>query len=238
MTYVPGDCAVGVAKETTWGTYAPVTRFCEFVSEKLEADKKVIQSAGLRAGSRLARADRRIVASRDVKGDLEYELQSKGMGLQLDAAMGASTSTVVSGGTYQQVFTFGDTPPSLSIQKTLPQTGGTVLTPFTFTGCMIDSLDLSSGNGEIVKAKFGIVGKSVDTATAAEPVSYAASASLFHFAQGTISVGGTLTVPTSTALASNRLTSRSTTTWPCAAPTATVARCSSRRSASAPPKAR
>lgn len=202
MTYVPGDCAVGVAKETTWGTYAAVSRFHESVSEKLEADKKTIQSAGLRAGSRLPRSERRIVASRDVKGDLECEAQSKGMGLLFEAAFGFGASTLVAGATFQQVFRFGDTPPSLSIQKTIPQTNGTVLSPFTFTGCMVDSFEMSADEGAIVKTKFGIIGKSAATVTPAEAISYVAAPNLFHFAQGSISVGGALTAPTDTALAS------------------------------------
>lgn len=203
MTYIPGDCSIGAAAESTFGTYATVARFLEFTDESLDVDKQIKQGAGLRVGGRLDRSARRVVISKDVKGDIGFEQVSKGTGLFWAAAFGSGTSTVVSGATYQQLFTFGDVPGSLSVQKCIPQADGATLTPYTALGCMVDSWEMSCANGDLMKAKLSLKGKSLTTAQAAETVSYVAAPTLYHFAQGSVSLAGTLTAPTATALASS-----------------------------------
>lgn len=194
------DASIGIAQEATYRTGVTVTRFLEFLDESLGWNKSVKQGQGLRVGGRVARSARRVVPTAQGEGDFSLELTSKGLGLLLDSALGSSTVTLVSGTTYQHVFTLGDSPKSLTVQKGIPQTGGTV-DAYTFLGAMIDSLSIDAKNGDIVQAKFGLDIGDLTTATAYAAPSYPAGPSLYHFGNWSVATG-TLTAPTTTALAS------------------------------------
>lgn len=194
------DSSVGFATESTYGTGVTPTRWFEYVSESLNWNKSVQQGAGLRVGSRVARSNRRVVTTADASGDVEVELFSKGLGLFLSACMGAGASTVVSGSTYQQVFTLADALPSLTVQKGLPRADGTV-DPYTFTGAVVSQFELAFENDGIAKLKASLDAKDVSTATAYAAPSYPVGGNLFHFAGAAI-YSGAFTAPTSTALAS------------------------------------
>lgn len=200
----PQDASIGLATESTYGTGVTVTRFLEFTDESLNWNKNIKQGQGLRVGGRVARSARRVVPSADASGDVTMECISKGMGLVWNACLGSSTSTLVSGTTFQQVHTLGDTPPSLTVQKGLPQAGGTV-DPYTFLGAMVSQWTLNFPNADIATLQFSLDAKDVTTATAYATPSYPATPSLFHFANGTIA-SGTLTSPTATALATGTTT--------------------------------
>lgn len=194
------DVSVGIVPESTYGTGVTVTRWLEFVDESLDFRKNIKQGQGLRVGSRVARSARRVIPTADAGGDISLECISKGMGLLWQACLGTGVSNLVSGSTFQQLFTLGDVPSSLTIQKGLARADGTV-DPYTFLGCMIDSWEFSFPNADIAKLKVSVDAKDVTTATGYAAPSYAAAANLFHFANGSIS-SGTLTAPTTTALAS------------------------------------
>jgi len=136
----------------------------------------------------------------DAGGDFTVEAISKGMGLLWAACLGTGTSTLVSGATYQQVFTLGDTPTPMTFQKGVVEAGGTV-DAYTYPGCMVDSWEFDFSNGDIATLKVTLDAKDVATGTAYATPSYAASPNLFHFANGTITTG-TVTAPTTTATAS------------------------------------
>ena len=194
------DCSVGLGVESTYGTGVTPTRWLEFVDESLDFNKEIKQGQGLRVGTRVARSARRVIPTADAGGDVTVEVLSKGLGLFLQAIFGTGASTLVSGTTYQQVFTLGDTPSSLTIQKGLPRVDGTV-DAYTYTGCMVESAEFSFDNADIVKVKATFDAKDVTTATGYAAPTYASGANLLNFAGGSI-FSGTLTAPTTTALAS------------------------------------
>ena len=194
------DASIGVAVESTYGTSVTPTRWFEYLTESLDFKKSVKQGQGLRPGGRVARSTKRVVPTADGGGDFSMEACSKGMGLLWQACLGAGSSTLVSGTTYQQVFTLGDAPASLTVQKGLPQVSGTV-DPYTFTGCSVSSWEFDFTNGDIASLKMTLDAKDVATATAyAAPTYPATPNNLFHFANGSISTG-TLTAPTTTTIA-------------------------------------
>lgn len=195
------DCSVGIVKEVTYGTAVTVSRWLEFTEETLDYTKNVVQGQGLRVGSRVARSGRRVVTTSEAGGDLTVECLSKGQGVLWEALMGTGASTLVSGSVYQQVFTLADTPPSLTIQKGIPRVDGTV-DAYTFTGAQCDSFEVAFGNAEIATVTSSWNARDVTTATAYATPSYATSANLYHFAGGAITTG-TVTAPTTTALASS-----------------------------------
>mgnify|MGYP000843997838 CR=1 FL=1 len=196
------DASVGTAVESTYGTPVTVTRWYEFTDESFDYEKTVKQGAGIRVGSKVARSGRRVVTQTQAKGDLSVELTSKGLGTLLQTCFGAGVSSLVSGSTYQQNFTLGTgaTPPSMTVQKGLVRADGTV-DPYTYNGGVVDSFEIDCPHGDIAKLKAAFIFRDMLTATAYAAPSYVTGGSLFHFAQGTITVGGTVTAPTTTALA-------------------------------------
>ena len=196
----PQDCSVGLGVESVYGTAVARTRWFEFLDESFNFVKNVKQGAGLRVGSRVARSGRRVVASAEGSGDLTIEAVTKGLGLLWQLGLGSGTSTLVSAGVYQQVFTLGDAMPSATIQKGIPRADGTV-DAYTFTGCMVESLTIDCPNADNVKVKTSWNAKDMTTATAYTAPSYATGPSVFTFAHGAV-YSGALTAPTATALGS------------------------------------
>jgi len=196
------DSSIGFIEEVTYGTSpGAVTRWPEFTDTDLGWNPKRVQGQGLRVGARVARSGRRVTTSVEGSGGFDMEATSKGMGLLWKWALGAGVSTVVPATTtYQQVFTLADAPPSFVLQEGLVEVGGTV-DPSTFLGCMIAGWDLTFANDDIVKVKYALDIRDMGTATGYAAPSYAATPSLFHFANASLSTGA-LTAPTTTVLGS------------------------------------
>lgn len=199
------DCSIQIAKEATYGVPVTTTRPYEFVSETFDHNPTFVQGAGLRVGSRAPRANRRKLGKSEVGGDLVIEGVTKGMGMLFNAALGASTATQIAAGpAWQQVHTptTSDYLPSYTIQKGVPPLGGGATLPHTFAGMQCGALDLSISPGGILQVKTTWTGKSFDTSTAYAAPSYPAGVELFTFVDAKITIGGTLTLPTTTAVAS------------------------------------
>jgi hypothetical protein len=201
---IQADCSIGFKKETTYGTAVTVDRFLEYTSETLDFEREYYQGTGLRAGSRLARSGRRVLAKDGAAGDIELEVPSRGLGTLLELLTGTATSTVVSGALYQQLFTLQKTDflPSATIQKGIPRLGADTVDAITLKGAVNTSFEISMANAEVLKLKTSWHGREVDTTVGYATPSYAASIDLFSFVGASIVVGGTVTVPTTTTLAS------------------------------------
>jgi hypothetical protein len=203
------DCSIGIGVESTYKTPVTVTRWLEYLDESVDWNKSVKQGKGLRVASRVARSPRRAVTSAQGAGDFSMEATSKGMGLVWQACLGSSVSNLVSGATFQQLHTLGDNPASLTLQKGLvridPTTGVATVDPYTYAGCMVDSWEFEFPNDDIASLKVTVNAGDLATATAYAAPSYAATPTLFHFANAVIT-SGTLTAPTTTALASGLTT--------------------------------
>jgi len=183
---------LGLKTETTFNTAVTVDRFYEFNSENLAYNKKTVVGMGLRAGGQLPRSQRRVVTTFESTGDFEIDLPTRGLGMLLGHATGTmSSATLVSTGVYSYTFTLADVyGRSMTIQAGVPQYGGTV-TPKTVTGAKIASFDLSVSNGDIAKGKFTIDGAGFSTTTPTlATASYALQGSVFHFAQGAVTIDG------------------------------------------------
>lgn len=195
------DASVGIAAESTYKTPVTVTRWLEYLDEDMDWNKNTKQGQGLRVGSRVARSGRRVVVSAEGKGSPSFELTSKGMGLWWQAALGTSVSNLVSGSTYQQnhTLTTGSLMPSVTLQKGLPEVGGTI-DAYTYAGVVVDSWELNFPNTDIASVKFNLDAADLSTATGYATPSYPTTPNLFHFANATLS-SGTYTAATTTALA-------------------------------------
>ncbi|WP_452091732.1 phage tail tube protein [Bacillus cereus] len=65
---------LGIAAETTYGTYVAPSKFIEFTQESLALKKTTAQSAGIAAGRLLALSSRRVLTRREVEGSLDIEV--------------------------------------------------------------------------------------------------------------------------------------------------------------------
>lgn len=202
------DHSVGIAAESTYGTSVTPTRWIQWMPDSsLMWDPQFIQGGGLRVGTFVDRSARRRNGYGRGEITIRAELTSKTFGLLLRSALGTGTSTLVSGSTYQQLFTAGQTGsslPSLTIQAGIVDSAGTVR-PHTFAGCVCMSWSLDTpedGGPTIFEATYDA--RTLDTATSlTTPVMPADTASDFRARDvSAVTVGGTLTVPSTTVLAS------------------------------------
>lgn len=195
----PYDCSINVGKESTYGTDVAGTTAYEFNSESFDQTPNRVQGSGLRVNGRVARSGRRVTTTTQGTGSLEIDAQTKGMSRLLEAALGSGTSTLVAGSTYQHNYVLGDTPPSVTVQKSVPRADGTI-DPYTFAGCMVSGWELSVGNDDIIKFSFDFDVRRLDTARSFDALTYPTTPSLYHFGQAAMTIGGSVTVPTATAL--------------------------------------
>lgn len=181
---------IGIAAESTYGTFVPSTKFIEFTKESLQLKKTTAQSAGIAAGRLVDLSSRRVVTQREASGSVEMEVTNKNMGLLLQALMGTSVTPVQQAATaaYLQTHTLADTAgKSLSIQKGVPMTTGTVA-DYSVVGCKVGSAEFSCEVGEMLTAEFEFDGKNVSEAETLASPSYPLM-SPFHFGQMAVKIG-------------------------------------------------
>jgi hypothetical protein len=202
------DQQLGIKKQDDWDTPATVDQFVEVLpGESLDRDVTFSQSKGLRKGSRVARADRRFALRDGASGTIPLEATVKGLGVWLEAAFGAVTNTEVPTGTgaYQQVHTPATTDPVdvYTIQKGIPYLEDTAASPLTFHSGWCTSIAFSTTAGELLSIEEEWQFKEVVSTTALATASYPAAQGFFSFCDAAIVLGGTLTKPTTTALATS-----------------------------------
>jgi hypothetical protein len=202
------DHQLGLKQETTWNTPVVVDRFFEWMAGNgLDWDANVVQGKGLRVGSQVARAGRRVGLVGKGSGKISVEVASKGFGTLLQACWGTAVSTLVSGATYQQNFTpvvSGTYLPSLTVQEGIVKPGGTV-DAYTFAGCTVSDFELEMPENGIAQLTVSLDARSLATATALASATYPTTPTLYNSAlptTGAMTVGGTLTAPTTTAMGS------------------------------------
>ncbi|MHB9862189.1 phage tail tube protein [Streptomyces sp. YIM S03343] len=189
---------LGIAAETTYGTYVAPAKFIEFTKESLVLKKTTATSAGIAAGRLLPLSARRVLTRREASGSVDFEVTNKGMGLLLQALMGTTVTPVQQATTtaYLQTHTLASVAgKSLTIQKGVPLTTGTV-TDKSFLGCKVTSGEFSCEVGGMLTGSFEVDGKDCDETQTLAAASYP-SMSPFHFMQMSVKTG---TYGTETAL--------------------------------------
>lgn len=152
------DHSVGIAVEPSHGTETTPTRFYEWtLGSSLDSDPKFVQGAGIRQGSAVARTGRRVGVVGQGSGSLQFDVLNRGFGLLLQSVLGSGTSTLVSAGVYQQLFTLGSgtTLPALTIQEGIVRPDGTT-DAYTWAGSTLKNIELACGTGAIVTAKVDV----------------------------------------------------------------------------------
>lgn len=146
----------------TYGAAVTPTRSYEMVQETMKLSIDRIDSKGLRAGRRMV--GKWVPGKRFASGDVEFEVSGVGFGLLLQHALGANAVTGASP-TYTQTCTVSDLPLSFTMQIGRPDITGTV-NPFTYTGCRINTWELSLKAGELLMFKPSIIAADETTGTA------------------------------------------------------------------------
>lgn len=189
--------------EASYGTYLAPNRALEFDDEDLDFKPNWSDGKGLRVGSFTDLDYRSVETSRQGDGGVTIAAQTKGMGVLLDAAHGVSTSTLVTGATYQQVHQFALNPASLCIQKGIPQTTVGTVDALSFLGCMVDSWGFDGANDAVPTFNFKFDVRDIDSLQSFAALTYPTllPTSLYSFEHAAAAYGGTLTAPTTTALA-------------------------------------
>ena len=103
--------SVGIAKETTFGTYAAPTRWVEHHSESIEFKPTRYKGKGLRNGGLVSRKSSRHTTSATVDGDIVTPVYSAGMGLWLAmifGTMGITPTQQATSTAYKQAHTLQD----------------------------------------------------------------------------------------------------------------------------------
>lgn len=200
------DVQLGLKKESTYGTAVTVDRFYPVLSgTKAQWDTRVRHGEGMFVGSQRAeRGNRSVVPTGRGEVTVKTELASKTCGVLLEALFGVAASTVVEDSTYQQLFhpgISGTVLPSYTIQLGKPRNDGTI-DPETYAGCTAKAGVIECPEDGPITVEVVFDAKSLATGTSLASASYTSGAYLFDHSQGAGGFGGTLSVPTTTALAS------------------------------------
>lgn len=181
---------LGIAAETTYGTFVAPSKFVEFSKESLALKKTTATSSGIAAGRLLALSSRRVLTQKEVAGGIDLEVPNKSFGLILQALMGTTVTPVQQGATaaYLQTHTLADNfGKSLSVQVGIPLTTGTV-TDKSFVGCKVISAEFSCEVGGMLMCSLELDGKDCSESETLAAASYS-NMSPFHFGQLGVKTG-------------------------------------------------
>lgn len=212
--------SVGFATEATQGTAQTPDHFLDFNKESMKMGKKTKTGQGLRGGGLFERGSRRVVTNWAPAGGFDFDIPFSGLGLILQHMVGGfgnfySIVQQSSTAAWLQTVTPGPlTGKTGTLQIGKPDSSGTVR-PFTYPGSKITEWTLTSELEQIANLSLMIDAWQELTpdnpqGTSAGPAlttpSYTAGQQFFHFTQGTIYNGGTLSTsgsnPAITALGS------------------------------------
>jgi len=204
------DHQIGIKEESVYGAPVVVDRFYGAESVTSEWDPKILTGTGIRGGQgrRSVYSDRVVVPAQGV-GTISIKVQpeSKGFGILLKAAFGTGTAATVTGGSVQ---TFhpriaGVLLPSYTIQHVKIDATGTARAE-TYAGCTPTKATLEQAQGEVPTLTVEFDALTLSTATGAATATYPTSPNLPDYSRCAVACGGTLTLPTSTALATGLTT--------------------------------
>lgn len=197
MTNTLHDDYVGcIAESGGYNVAAAVSRFYEFSSETLAGKYSRIESAGIRAGSRVERTDRWAVNPKGADGDLKFEVLDSGFGLLFQHALGTFSAGTATGGFTPYTFTMG---PLLGLSSTWQvgrvDTNGN-LNPFTYTGGKVKTWEISNALDGVLNLDLSMdfAAEKQGAGTGAFAVSaptYPTGSQLLTFIGGTCTIAGT-----------------------------------------------
>ena len=171
MTTSAGDLQVGFGEESSWNTPVTPDHFIEVTDESVKQTIDRIESSGLRTNRVLASSANWTPGNVDINGDLNFEFQSRGMGLLLKHLTGVTPTITTPGGgstSRNQATKLSATETTdgkgLTFQIARTDVAG-ARQKFTYSGAKIASWELSCNAGEILMGKVTLDAASETQAT-------------------------------------------------------------------------
>lgn len=183
---------VGVAKETTYGTYVAPDHWIEFGSESLVKNVNRIDGGGMAAGRFARLGTRRIETNNDGSGTLNAQVPTKGFGVLLENLFGGTVTPAQQAGTaaYLQTHVLADNfGKSLTIQKGVPSAANGTAYPFNFVGSKVNSMEFTCGVDEDLQVAIDVDSQTVQESSGLVTASYPSGLSGFSFTQGVFKTG-------------------------------------------------
>lgn len=178
---------------TGYGDPVTTSRFLEFIDETVALTIDRLETKSLRATNRVQRTDRWAPGKRDVSGDINLELQSKGCSMLLGHMLGsAPVITTPAGGATSRDHTIvpGDeTGRSLTVQIGVPDSTGTVQ-PYTYTGVKITDWEFALQPDGLLLVKAVVDAQNESTAIGLSAASYASALEMLYWTQGQATIAG------------------------------------------------
>jgi hypothetical protein len=182
MAYYSGVATqIGYALETTPDTPATVTAFLPLGpdGEKLKQDRDRIESDAIRAGRRVLDANDWAGGNISPGGDVGHELYNAGIGKLLTGMFGTVSSTTGPvNSLYTHTWTAVGEPKPLTVQKGVPDVGGTIR-PMTYTAMMVEDWELACAAGEFASIGLTFAGlREIGYRTVSDGVTTSGSAAI------------------------------------------------------------
>jgi hypothetical protein len=163
-----GDTWSGVTKETAYGTQTGPTGAENFLflSESLHSERPLVDVPNISAA--FQEVTQTFLGAQVCSGDLELAMVYQGMENLLLHCFGATTPASIGSGTFTNTFDLtsrgrfrSSTSPSLSIHvsRGVVGSGATNPTVFTYTGCVVDSFQITGGRDQPLKIRISIFGR-------------------------------------------------------------------------------
>lgn len=181
--------SIGLAAESTYGTYVAPTRFFAGRSFNLKKAFGLQPVSGVMAGRPMAPDE--VVTTEAGTGHLEADVMRSQWGLILQHLFGGSVAPVQQGGSaaYLQSHVWTDNIGKfLSVQKGVPDTGGTAR-PYTGLGSKITQAEFSCGVGENLQAAVDFDIRQISEAQSLAAPSVPAGNLPFNFSQMGVKLG-------------------------------------------------
>jgi hypothetical protein len=190
------DAQLGTGEEGagTYGTAVTRTRFVEFLSETVKKDKTRILSNGLRAGGSKVQPKSAPSGSVRCSGDIELELQNKGLGLLLKHIFGSVVTSQPDAGGNPTVYDHTYTPASVAGKSLSIETAwlddAAAAHSKLITGAKVSSAEFSVKANELSLLKASINAQNVSTADSKTTASYASAIRQFGSASVVLTLAG------------------------------------------------
>lgn len=184
--------AVGIAAESTYGTWVSPTRWIEVRDFKMQERPKISQGTGLASGRVVDLGTRRRETWTDAGGTMDLEFLNQGMALLLVNALGSNATLTQIGTTSAYTLTANlgvpDNQNYLSMQALVPNSAGTIFQQ-NFHGCKFTKTTWTIDMQNPLMWSLDVDSQQVSTSESAGTPSYTANTRTFTFQGMNFKVG-------------------------------------------------
>jgi hypothetical protein len=164
MAFTTGlGATLGLALESTYGTFVSPNRFFEFEGSPMKGEQHYISKPQLGASTLFLRGKRYLPTTKGATGTTTMQVSSEGFGTLLNLLHSATPTIAKQAATsvYLQTHPIGLTDPnrSVTLQLGIPKSDGSGLEPFTYLGCVVTSFDVSIGVDGLAECSVGWNGR-------------------------------------------------------------------------------